>query len=266
MTPPNRYFGAPAQQALERRAERLWKLVGGDPRYVCHGRVVGLLAGGIEALDLQIALARLQGVGPSGAMSPDAAPTCAAALEAEGLVVDRFARWRSGEGTLAAARAAMAARALPEGFELRHVDADTTEAEWDRLDALTGACGVLMPAAAFLRGEAGPAVCLYAAAPDGEIAGVAASVVEAPGPGSAAWWGMLSTAEAWRGRGIAALLGAAALVEMRARGHAGEFWTGIRAGNVESERLCAGLGFADSGRVDLIAVDPEAMSGGRLTK
>ncbi len=265
----NRYFGTVDQQALERRADLLWRVVDGDTRYSCHGRAVALIERGAEDVDLQIALARLQGVGPSPRLTPEVARARRAAIEAAGLVTDEYEHWVGGAAAVEAARGLLASRALPAGLAVREVGSGTTDAEFDGLDALTQSCGVLLPAASFLRGETRPAICVYAVTPEGEAVGVAAAVAENP-PGSPeagyAWWGMLSTAERWRGRSVAKLLGAMALVAMADRRGMTSFGTGIRAGNLESAKLCKGLGFAPSGLVDLMAIDPVTMSGGRMTK
>ena len=261
----NRYFGTPGQQALEARADLLWQLVRGDPRFATHGRAVALTAAGAGETGLQIALARLQGVGPSSGLSGDVLRARVAAFEEEGLVTDVYEHWRGDARAVDMARALIERRNLPEELTLCEVDAQTGGADFDSLDALTQSCGVLMPASAFLSGEAAAGVCLYARTAGGEAVGVAAAIAETPGA-DRAWWGMLSTAEAWRGRGIAKLLGAMVLDEMSRRHGIGHFHTGIRAGNVESAALSTGLGFAASGLFDLMAIDPAVMSGGRMTK
>ncbi|WP_319825547.1 GNAT family N-acetyltransferase [Thalassovita sp.] len=269
MDRPNIYFGTAEQQALERRADLLWQIVGGDSRYACHGRAVALKVRGVDDVGLQIALARLQGVGPSDSLTPEVAEARAAAITAAGLVTDVYEHWEADVSAIAVARDLLSKRALPDGLSVHEIGGDTTEEEFAKLDALTQSCGVLLPSAAFLRGDICPAVCLYAKSPGGAFAGVAAAVAQNP-KGSAeegrVWWGMLSTAVDWRGRGIAKLLGAKALIAMAER-HAVQFFdTGIRAGNVESAKLCAGLGFESSGGLDLMAIDPVTMSGGRMTK
>lgn len=269
MAHSNTYFGTAEQQALELRADLLWQIVRGDPRYACHGRAVALIERGVEDVGLQIALARLQGVGASNRLPPDVAESRAAAIREAGLVTDVYDHWSADLSAVALASDLLAKRALPSGLSVHEVGADTTDGDYAALDALTQSCGVLLPSAAFLRGDMCPAVCLYAKTARGELAGVAAAVAQNP-KGSTeegrVWWGMLSTAQAWRGRGVAKLLGAMALVAMADRHSVRFFDTGIRAGNVESAGLCRGLGFSPSGNLDLIAIDPVRMSGGRLTK
>lgn len=269
MSTRSRYFGTPEQQELERRADLLWQVIGGDPRYSTHGRAVALIERSAESVDLQIALAQLQGVGPSPRLPTEVMRARKAALEEAGLVTDFYDHWTSSATTLTAAEELLARRSLPEELSVHQVTADTTDEEYDALDRLTQSCEVLLPASAFLCGDALPAICLYAKTADGEAVGVAATIAENP-PGSSdadlAWWGMLSTAGSWRGRGVAKLLGAMVLVEMAEKFNLKRFGTGIRSDNVESAALCSGLGFSNSGLLDLIAVDTATMSGGRLTK
>ncbi len=262
-----RYFGTPEQQALERRADLLWRIVAGDPRYGCHGRAVALKDTSAEAVVLQIALARLQGVAPSDRLPREVAEARIAVLEAEGLVTDVYEHWQADRSALDRARAA-AGGALPDGLALRETGPETPDADWARLDALTAGCGVLLPAAAFLTGARCPVACVYAQAPDGGIVAVAAAIAQHP-PGTPdagrVFWGMLSTAEAWRGRGLAKRLGAEAMIAIAGRHPVKSLHTGIRAGALGSERLCAGLGLSATDLVDLIAIDPAVMAAGRLT-
>lgn len=250
MAASTRYFGSPEQQALERRAELLWQVVGGDPRFAHHGRAVAVALDRVEDVDLQIAMARLQGVCPSPRLTPEVKQARAAAIEAAGLVVDVYDHWRRDADSMADVAEVLARRALPGGLAVREATADMSAADYDRIDALTASCGVLLPASAFLGGAMGPAVCLFAETAEGEAVGLAASVMEQrarDGDPGFAMWGMLSTAEAWRGRGIAKTLGARVLMAMAERHGIRHFGTGIRSDNVESARLCAGLGFAPSG-------------------
>jgi GNAT superfamily N-acetyltransferase len=269
MDPVNTYFGNADQQALERRADLLWQIVGGDPRYSCHGRAVAVNDTGPDGPALQRALAKLQGVGPAPRLTRQDADARIAAIEAAGLVTDTYAHWSADRSAIAVARGLLARRRLPDGLSVRVVGRDTTEADFAQLDALTRSCGVLLPSAAFLRGERCPATCLYAQAPDGGIAAVAAAIAQNP-PGSPdadrVWWGMLSTRLEWRGRGIAKTLGAMTLLAIAERCAPAFFDTGIRPGNLESATLCESLGFSPSGLVDLMATDPVTMSGGRMTR
>jgi GNAT superfamily N-acetyltransferase len=269
MTKTNRYFGNADQRALERRADLLWQIVKDDPRYSSHGRAVALIERGADDVELQIALAQLQGVGPSPRLTPEVTQLRTEAIERAGLVTDVYDHWASDTSTISLAKELLAHRALPEELVLHEVSPDTSANTYKSLDVLTQSCGVLLPAANFLNGTERPSACFYASTAEGEAVGVAAAIAENPpssSEASRAWWGMLSTAEQWRGRGIAKILGAMALVALEQRHNVQAFGTGIRSGNLESAKLCEGLGFSPSGLLDLMAIDPVTMSGGRMTK
>ena len=69
-----------------------------------------------------------------------------------------------------------------------------------------------------------------------------------------------------RGEGIAKALGAMAMLEAADRLQAKVFRTGIRDGNVASERLCNARGVFRSEVAIVAAIDPEVMGEARLTK
>ena len=259
-------FGAPPLQAVQRRAAALWTLVEGDPRWSCHGRAVGLADPGTVAE--QAALARLQGVGPAEGVPLAGIPARRAALEAEGLRTDAFRDWRGGDAAATAAEAAIAARPLPADLALVSVDAETPGEALAALDALTAACGVLLPMGAFLRGLRRPAVCLVARDREGRAVAASAAVAQFHPDhprGGEAWWGMLATDSGRRREGLALALGARSLLAMRARHGIARVFTGIREGNAASERVCTALGLAPSEAGVVIAIDPAAFEGDRLT-
>lgn len=263
------FFGTEAQQGLQRRAAHLWSLIGDDPRFSSHGRAIGLAEYHPDNLATQIALARLQGVGPQEGVPTGELEPLRRALEAEGLVVDSFVDWRGDEAALDAARAVLAARRLPDDLEVVSVDGETPAEDLAALDRLTQGCGVLLPMGAFLRGLRRPSVCLFARDRAGAVVGATASVMQFHPAGrkaGLAWWGMLATDERRRGQGIAIVMGAMSLLAMNGRFGTKAFFTGIRKGNDASEALCARLGLAPTEAHDVIAIDPAVLSGGRLTK
>ncbi|WP_420324871.1 GNAT family N-acetyltransferase [Mameliella sp.] len=266
MAIPNRYFGSPEQQGLERRAHLLWQILQDDPDYCFHGRAVGLLRTGTQDTSLQIALARLQGLGPGTRLTPEVASSRRAAIEDAGLGLEIQQRWGADESALAGARSFLCDSGLPAGLATVEVGPDTPDTDLDRLDDLTRACGILLPSAAFLRGAFGPAVSLYARTRDGEIVGFAAALVQAtcaPSLQGEAWWGFLSTRKDWRGHGIARQLGAKAMLTMAERHGVRRFQTGILTGNAASLSLSRSLGFRDTGLLDLLAIDAETLRNGR---
>lgn len=263
------YFGNLDQQRLQMRAHSLWKLVKDLPDYACHGRVVGLAQFAQDNLEQHIALARLQGVGPLDGMPRDHLAARCAALERAGLVTDVYDHWEGSAATFDAARVLLARCALPSDLEVCAAGPDTSPDDLNSLDSLTQSCGVLLPMGAFTRGLERPSLFLYAKGPDGRVVGAAAAVaqfhVAHPKKGMV-WWGMLSTQADRRGEGIAQTLAAMVLRDMQERLGYCACFTGIRAGNVASEALCAKLALYRTDTVDLLAIDPGCFGGGQLTK
>ena len=264
----DQFFGEPEQQALQRRADHLWTLLKDDLRFCCHGRAVGLAEPTEANVDTQIALAMLQGAAPVEGLPRPEAPARREALERAGLKTDQFVNWNGGIQALAAAEDVIRSMSLPSDLEVVSVDGDTAGDDLAQLDALTQSCGVLLPLGAFMRGHRRPAVCLYARDSAGRIVGSTSSVAQFhpdhPNAGLV-WWGMLATAEARRGQGIALLLGALSMRAMRDRFGYQRFFTGIREGNTASERLCGKLGLSPSDTVVMIAIAPDLFASGRVT-
>jgi len=211
----------------------------------------------------------LQGVAPSEGVTDALAEARCDALREAGLNIDEYVSWHGGASAVEAARHILADRALPDDLELVTVGPETSAEELAGLDALTQSCDVLLPMGRFIRGLERPAVCLMARDPLGRIVGATAAVAQYHPDHPKAdrvWWGMLATDADRRGQSIALVMGAHSLTAMADRHGYSRFFTGIRAGNAPSEKLCAKLGLAPTGEVDMIAICPEAFSGGQLTK
>ena len=263
------YFGSPTQQGLQRRAAAMWALLGDDPAYCCHGRAVGVTDPSPDSLAQQISLARLQGVSSCEGVSEREVAARRAALQAAGLSLDEYVSWTGGAGAIQTARNVLASRSLPAGLTIGQVDADTPAEVMQQLDRVTASCEVLLPMGQFMRGIARPAVCVYAQTADGEVVATSAAVAQfhpASSRGREFWWGMLATDDRYRGQGLALLLGADSLVRMVDRYDMTGFFTGIRAGNAPSERLCTKLGLEATDRTIIISIAPEVFAAGSVTK
>lgn len=262
------FFGTSDQQALQRRAAALFELVRDDQRFATHGRALGV-ADYADAPELQAALARNQGVGPCDSVPRDTVADHRRMLEAGGLQTDCYNNWRGGAETIVAARDLVKTRSMPDDLIVKVADWKTDPVEMAAIADATQSCDVLLPAGAFMRGTQRDAVCVYAMEANGRVVGTSASVLHCHPDHQRkkeAWWGMLSTREERRGQGIALLLGAKAMILMHERYGAARFVTGIREGNAASEYLCAKLGLQMAGDCAVVAIDPAAFSGGRLTK
>ena len=172
------YFGAESQQSLQQRAEDLWTLVKDDPRFVTHGRAVGLSDYSDDNLAIQIAIARLLGASSLEGLTPDQASTRKAALQDAGLATDEYEQWSGGPASLDAARDILRQRSLAPDLTLRHVDADTSPEDLQVLDRLTQSCEVLLPRGPILRGRELPSCFLFAQDRAGNIVGAAGAVAQ----------------------------------------------------------------------------------------
>ena len=134
--PENEYFGSSAQQGLERRAYDVWLAMKDDKRVSSHGRAVGLTDHISGTVELQAALARLQGVCPLDGAPSEIVPERISALEAEGFKTDCYVSWRSSETTLEAARRTVSDRNLPSDLKVRTIGPDTPGEDLTALDKL----------------------------------------------------------------------------------------------------------------------------------
>ena len=263
------YFGSPDQQLLQKRAYSLWTLMKDNPEYACHGRAVGLADGKSSNIEQQIALARLQGVGPADGLPREELAKRQKALETAGLSTDVYDHWEGSSDSFDAAEVVLRDRALPDDLTAIAAGADASTDDLNALDQLTQSCEVLLPMGAFVRGAERPSVFLYAKDAGGRLVGAAAAVAQyhkTHPMKDKVWWGMLSTDSRRRGEGIALILGAMALRDVRQKLGCNRWFTGIRAGNGASEALCSKLGLHRTDTVDLIAIDPDAFGKNRMTK
>ena len=262
------HFGTVDQRRLQARTEALWRLVRDDPRFACYGRGLGLADPGTADPAMQIAAARLVGVCAIEGVPEAEVPAWRRTLEAAGLKTDAYVEWIGGDAAFAAAGTVAEERRLPGDITLDRVGRDTPADTMAALDDLTQGCGMLLPAGSFLRGAERPAACAFACDAAGAAVGASATVANFhPGHarGRCAWWGMLATRESRRGEGIALLLGAQTLLAARDALGMRAVFTGVRRGNGSSERLCARLGLAPTDAGIVVAIDPSAFGGDRVT-
>ena len=153
---------------------------------------------------------------------------------------------------------------------MTRIDADTPSTVLASLADMALGCGVLPLAGEVLRGLLNPVVCLVAQDREGKVVSCGASAGFAhpdhPVLGRQAYWGMLATDPAWRGRKLALILGAHAMLSMSRNHGIDAFITGVEPGNTPSEGVCARLMLARSGASILGCADPRSLRGGRMTK
>lgn len=263
------FFGTPDQQAVTRRAADAWALLRDDPRYSTHGRTVGINSHVTTDRSLLMALTRLQGVGACDCLPDGEVAPLQAELLKLGFRTDSYVQWESAPDTIDRCDDWLASHELPEDVELLRIDPDTPLTRLHQVADLLASAELMLPMESFVRGQACRSV--YIAAIDREGIPVAhASATQTFHPdapnGTETHWGMLATAQHRRGEGMAIYLGALALTRMHREYGFDRFMTGIRPGNVPSEKLCGRLDFAPRGRSIVLAIDPGMIASEQLSK
>ncbi|MEL6689718.1 MAG: N-acetyltransferase [Pseudomonadota bacterium] len=263
------YFGTDAQQEVLRRSRAVYGLMRNDPRCTYYGRSVGLCTPADAAEETLDAFLTLQGTASIARVSADEMPSVEAEMTSRGLSVTRYDRWLGHDDCVAAAKAITAQTSLPEGLTLSELTSASDPELFEALAQLATSCGVMLPNLAVLRGELRPGTCFVATTPEGRAVSCAAGAAFAhpdhPTLSKEAWWGMLATAQDWRGHRLALLLGAQAILALRSKLPGCTIMTGVQPGNAPSEAVCSKLGLAPDGTQVATIVDPSALPGGKLT-
>ncbi len=264
------FFGNDDQRAVLKRGRAMAELLGKDPKYSYYGRTVGLVTPDDGDLDQLAALAKVQGNSNYAAVSLSETEAVEGALRSRGLIPMHYAKWEGASPVLSAARAVLDAFSLPDDLHIAKIDASTSGPLMASMAELALSCGVLPPSGEVLRGLLRPAICLLAIDSDENVVSCASSCAFAHENHSTlahqAWWGMLATAPAHRGRHLSLILGAHVVLEMHGNFGFSNFMTGVEPGNAPSEAVCARMALAPGPHAIIGCADPDALSGGRMTK
>ncbi|MEL7526822.1 MAG: N-acetyltransferase [Pseudomonadota bacterium] len=264
------FFGNDDQRAVLKRGRAMAELLGSDPRYSYYGRTVGLVTPDDGDIDQLAALAKIQGNSNYAAVPLAETDMVEDALKARGLVPMHYAKWEGASPVLSAARAVLDAFSLPDDLHIAKIDASTSALQMASMAELALSCGVLPPSGEVLRGLLRPAICLIALDADEKVVSCAASCAFAhenhPTLAHQAWWGMLATDPAHRGRHLSLILGAHVVLEMHGNFDFSNFMTGVEPGNAPSEAVCARMGLGPGPHAIIGCADPAALRGGRMTK
>ena len=259
----------PAQQGIQARAYKLWQSVRSDPRYAYEGRLVALDGTNPGTIDDLLFLVREQGAGVSWYVKPDDEAALTEKLRSGGRTTDRWDQYLGAADAVRASEQLSNEMPVPEGYETGEIGADASDAIIAEFAAVGAEQGVMVPAAHVMRGETRPAVAMYVTGPDRKIVAIAGSVLahhqDSPLAASA-WWGMLCTHPAHRGKGLSKILGAMTIRAMAARHGATSFYTGVRSDNPVSQTVCTRLGVRRTEYAVLMALGPELAGGGPLTR
>jgi hypothetical protein len=264
------FFGTPDMKAVTFKASQLWNVAGDNPRLQSHGRAVGMNWEGDDTdLSLQLSLARLQGVAGCDFIPAKDTESYILALEKEGMKTDRYELWETKPDVRDNANKILAENGLQDDLEVEIVGSETPLNSLKAVAALTEKCGVTLPMGSFVRGISRPSVYMYARDENGIPVGHASATAAFHSNskyGSYVHWGMLATDPDRRGEKIALILGAMSMLSMNRQHGYEKFMTGIRDGNVPSEKLCSKLHLTRSDTTVVVAIDPESFSGTQMTK
>ncbi|MBT8413978.1 MAG: hypothetical protein KJO30_06555 [Boseongicola sp.] len=266
----DKYFGPSDVQLVARRAKALFSIVKSDPEFAWYGRYVALAdfdTGGFETF---LSLIRLQGACPAYWIAVDKADYVETALLNAGFRADRFEYVISEGDTLRRAREILSGYDLGGDLDVIRLGPDSSEQDLERFAGVAMDGGVLPPPASVLRGDTRKGVFLMAKdRASGRVVSCAAAI-ENFHPKSRradhAFWGMLSTLPEWRGRKIALILGARAIVTLFEDHGFSKFTTGVRAENDGSMALCAKLDMLPGKWCSYVGMDPAQVTSARVTK
>lgn len=268
-SPENGEHASLAQQDMRARAYDLWLSVRSDPRFAYEGRLVALDGTSPDTIDDLLFLVREQGVGVSWYVKADDEIALTEKLRSMNYGTDRWDQYFGAADAVHASEQLCADMALPERYEVGEIGADTPDAIIAEFASVGAEQGVMVPADHVMRGQTRPAVAMYVTGPDGKIVAIAGSVLahnqDSP-LATSAWWGMLCTHPAHRGKGLSKILGAMTIQAMATRHGATSFYTGVRHDNAVSQAVCVRLGVRRTEYTVLMALSPELAGGGPLTR
>lgn len=262
-------YGSPEQIGVVRRAAALRTLLADDPRFSFQGRTVSLVGDHPDAAEIVIALVRLQGYASAQFVARPRGEQLAEAFGDAGLNPVVWDQYWGHDGAISASQSFMAEFTPPDGTALHEVTPETSDETIHAICAASVSAGVLPPPGSAMRGHGLNGVFLYATGPGGEVIAVGGgSMAYHPKSDFAdeAFWGMLGTVDAWRGRRLACWVGAAAILRLAERFGARGFSSGVKADNPASQAMCTRLGVVKGDTVYAGATDPALMGAGPVTR
>lgn len=251
-------FGDPAQCALLRRGENIWRLTKDHPRYAYYGTVVSLSDPREDTAEIMASLAGMQDLGMCFYCPKPSVISLLEDLEAKGLRTAQSQYHRGGRTACEASKALLSSRSGPKNLSVVRLDTSTPETLIKATIELCQSCGLTAMPGEIMRGEIIPGINLIATDVSGMPVATASSyAMHAPNTPRAteAFWGVLATREDYRGQGLAGFLGAMAIEYMWEQVGMRAFNTGIKAENVASQAACAKLGVLNTDWVTAFCFD-----------
>jgi hypothetical protein len=262
-------LGSPSQIQTVQRANALWTILHDDPRFAFQGRAVSIANEQDDAAELAISLSRLQGYASCHFVEKPNAQDFSDAYQAAGLNPLIWEQFWGRDSALTQSRAFLRDFQVPQGLTLKSVTNATSDETILKICEMSLEAGVLPVPGSVMRGAGPRGLFLYVEAVDGQIvaSGGACMAYHPDSPrADEAFWGMLATHEAWRGKRLACRVGAQIIEDMAGKYGARGFSSGVKPDNPSSQAMCSRLGVGPSEYVYVGAVDPAAFGDASITR
>lgn len=259
----NEVFGCTKQRFLIERGAELWNLVKDNPRYAYYGTTVSLSDPQQDTSKILASLARLQGQGMCFYLPRTTAPSVQKRLARVGMRTATSLFYRGGRVAYESSKSLLTQRQMPSDLKMERLAPDSPLELVEATVQLCQSVGLSTMPGEIMRGAVLPGVCYVALNEIGEPVATASSYAmhTAGSPReSEAFWGVLATHEAYRGRGLAGFLGAKAIEYMWEEKGMRGFNTGIGADNKASQAACTKLGVVQTDWVTLFCFDDSVLT------
>ena len=262
-------LGSPQQIQIVQRANALWNILHHDPRFAFQGRTVSLAGEQDNTADIVISLSRLQGYASCHFVGKPNAEEYLAAYQAAGLNPAVWEQFWGRNKALTKSQEFLRGYEAPEGLSLKTVTPETSDETILNICEMSLEAGVLPSPGSAMRGAGPKGVYCYVEDAKGQVV-AAGGAIMAYHPDSPradeAFWGMLATDTAWRGKRLASWVGAQVNQDMAEKFGARGFSSGVKFDNPASQVMCSRLGVGPSKYVYVGASDPAAMGDASVTR
>ncbi len=266
---PEIILGSPPQIQTVQRANALWTILHDDPRFAFQGRAVSVANEQDDAAKLAISLSRLQGYASCHFVKRPNAQGFSDAYQAAGLNPQIWEQYWGRDSAQTQSHAFLQDFQVPEGLTLKTVTHATSDETILKICEMSLEAGVLPVPGSVMRGEGPKGLFSYVEATDGQIVATGGAFMayhEDSPRADEAFWGMLATHEAWRGKRLAGWVGAQLIEDMAEKFGARGFSSGVKPDNPSSQAMCSRLGVGPSEYVYVGAVDPAAFGDASVTR
>lgn len=263
------FFGDESQIKLQRRYYRLWQYLKAHPRLAFAGRAIGLDDPALdEARDIAGLVMEL-GFLSLAFTKATVVDELRAALEKHGLSAGIWQHLISNEKTTSSSQSVVAAVQLPPGYKIERITAATPSRQLRSFQEMMQSCGVSPLPGYILCGREVPTIAEMVINPSGEVMATGAGIFRHNPEGpyrKAAHVGFLATEPGQRGKGFGRLLLARIILACYQEYAADFLYTGVRADNLPSQRVCQKCGLEVSDMSFLGVVYPPMLERGQFTR